>query len=173
MKKLLAFIVGLVLLAVICAIAWNITEKVTDSLGTSKTITMKERSALNVADDSFVFEVVKGEATVKGELINRVLVGKNVTVTYRNKTSESVRPSYLIRFYNQYGVMIGKKKVGSFSLTDLMVGPEEVASESIAFERYNISEILEHSDVRIKEDFDTIKWVVISESNSEVKLAEE
>ena len=171
MKKFLSFIFGIALLALIALISWNIYEKMANSQGTSKSITMKERSALSVDDESFIYEVIEGEATVKGSLIDRVLVGKNVTVTYRNKTSESLRPGYLIKFYNQYGVMIGKKKIGSFSLTDLMVGPEEVASESIAFERYNITEILEHSDVRIKEDFDKIKWVVISESNSEVSVA--
>jgi len=173
MKKILAFIIGLSLLAVLAAIAWNITEKIADSKGTAKSIILKERSTLNVGDEGVVFNVIKGEATVQGNLIDRVLIGKNVTVTYRNKTSESIRPSYVIRFYNHYGVMIGKKKVGSFSLTDLMVGPEEVASESIAFEKYNVTEILEHSDVRIKEDFDAIKWVVLSDSNSDLVVKKE
>lgn len=173
MKKILAFIFGLSLLAVVGFTAWNITEKIADSTGTSKSITMNERSTLKVDENSFVFEVLEGEATVKGSLIDRVLVGKNVTVTYRNKTSEPVRPVYQIKFYNRYGVMIGKKKVGSFSLTDLMVGADEVASEAIAFEKYNITEILEHSDVRIKDDYEQIKWVVISDANSELSTAAE
>lgn len=172
MKKSLAFIVGLLLFAVIGAIAWNVSDKIVDTAQKSKTITLKPRVKLVVPEGQFVYEIKQGEATIKGELIHRVLVGKNVTVTYRNNTNETLRPSYLIRFYNVYGVMIGKKKVGSFSLTDLMVKPGEVASEALSFERYAITEILEFSHVRVKEDFDKIKWIVISDSNSSIVTAQ-
>ena len=171
MKKFLTFIFGLVLIAVIALITLNVTEKVKSTAGTAKSFTMQERQTLSLPEGNFVYQVKDGEATIKGELLDRVLIGKNVTVTYRNKTNESLRPSYTIKFYNKYGLLIGKEKVGSSSLADNLIGPEEVSSESIHFERYNITEILEQTDVRVNEDFNNIHWIVISDSNSVISVA--
>ncbi|MCM8539858.1 MAG: hypothetical protein NE328_06235, partial [Lentisphaeraceae bacterium] len=86
-----------------------------------------------------------------------------------NNTNEALRPSYVIRFYNPYGIMVGRKKVGSVSTTDLMISPKEVASEAIVLEQYSVKEALEFSNIKTSEDFDKIKWVIISESNSGIE----
>lgn len=170
MKKFIAFIIGLVIFALVGALLWGLSEGIIETAKKSKTVVLKPRKKLAVPEGAYLYEIVDGEAEVMGELISRVLVGTNVTVTYRNKTEDSLRPSYLIRFYNSYGIMVGKKKVGSSSLTDnLMISPNDVSSESIGFERLSVKEALEFSSIKINEDFDIIKWVIISDSNSSIE----
>ena len=168
MKKFLAFVFGLLIFSIVGFFVWGVSEDVVETAKKSKTVILKPRKKIVVPAGAYLYEIINGEATIKGELITRVLVGKNVTATYRNNTNEALRPSYLIRFYNPYGIMVGRKKVGSVSTTDLLISPKEVASEAIVFEKYSVKEALEFSNIKASDDFDTIKWIIISDSNSSI-----
>lgn len=170
MKKLIAFIIGLLILSIVGSVAWTLSQEIVETATKSKTVVLKPRKKMAAPKDGRVFEIVDGETEVMAELLTRVLVGKNITVTYRNNTTDSIRPSYLIRFYNPYGIMLGRKKVGTSSITDdLIISPNDVASESITFEKFSLKEALEFSSIKTNDDFDKVKWVIISESNTSLE----
>jgi predicted DNA-binding antitoxin AbrB/MazE fold protein len=131
---------------------------------------LKPLDKLPLEAGEVVFLVQDGEANVNDELIRRIAVGSDkVTASYRNQGTEAKRPRYTIRLYNQHGLLIGENVVGNTSLLFGGVGPikpGDVATEDMRVSWLPLDRIVRKSTIALPKDWKTVKWVVISESNT-------
>lgn len=124
-----------------------------------------------VEEGEYLYECVDGEVTVKDNLIRLMYIGKNVSVSYRNMTDKVMKPKYAVRFYNKYGLLMGKDKVGNTIRvlgSNTRMEPKEVSSEKLHIVWYPLADILQNTDLPYKsaEDLADVKWVVISDTNT-------
>jgi hypothetical protein len=118
-----------------------------------------------------LYEVKDGEVVVTDSIITNIIITKNVTVAYRNKTKASLKPEFKIKFYNAYGLLLGKDDVGSSSISfgsDTRMEPKEISSEKLSFTWYPIENILLNTSIQLPADFKSVKWIIISESNTQL-----
>lgn len=113
-----------------------------------------------------LYEVKDWEAILKDSVITNIVIAKNVTVAFRNKTNKALTPKYKIKFYNAYGFLLGTDQV--FSRLTYME-PKDLGSVKLHFDWYPIEKILRHTTVDLPSDFKTVKWIIISESNTQLK----
>ena len=150
------------------ACAWLIGLGIVSSAIGMEEVKPIDKLPLDEGEISFVIE--DGEATVNEELIKRISVGRDkVTASYRNKGKAAKRPRYTIRLYNQYGFLLGEDTVGnsiSFFGGVGNIEPDDVATEDLTIEWLPLDRIMEKSKVRLPDDWQSVKWVVISESNT-------
>ena len=125
---------------------------------------------VEAAKGEILYLVEDDEVVVKDSIITNIIITKKVTVAYRNKTTKSLTPKYKIRFYNAYGFLLGEDKVGNAILfgSSTYMEPKEISSEKLYFDWYPLDNILQHSNIEIPNDFKKIKWIIISESNTQL-----
>ena len=163
MRKLLATLVGLLILGIVGFFAWTALKAGDDINFAAAKLQDGAEIKVDSSKGEFLYEVASGEAVVKDLLIDRILVGSNVSVSYRNTTQESLRPIYTISLYNSYGLLIGEESVSSKDLE-----PGEVGAETINFTRFPVQDILKHSNISGGDDLDQIQWIVISDTTTKV-----
>lgn len=164
MKKIIGLVIGFLLTLILAVAGWFVAEKIFESSQKSNRISLKPRQKIVAPVGAVIYEVKDNEVTIQGQFIDRVLIGKNVTITYRNKTDKHIIPGFNIRFYNGYGLMIASKKISGLNLeVDKMLEPGDVGSDVFPLEKYPIQEIFELSDIKVSEDLNKIKWIMISE----------
>ena len=169
MKKFISVIIGLLLLAVTFTMGWYVVDFIPrENAGFEKAV-LKEPGSLEVGSDEYLFEVKEGEVDVSGELIDSILVGKNITVVYRNRTEGNLTPAFNLQCFNSYGMLLAEVKVKHSFGSKYNIGPGEVISENILLSKYPIKKILERSAVEPGEGADTVKWLLISNINSSLK----
>jgi hypothetical protein len=169
MRNLLIFIIVVTLLGLLSFFGWT-AYKAGGQINLSK-VTIEQGVEIKVDADKgeHLFEVKDGESQIKGQLITRILLGKNIVATYRNKTEESLRAIYTLKIYNNYGMLLGENVVDSGQFIE----PGEVGSEDVSLIPFPVSDVLKHSNVHTAEkNLDEIKWIVISESNTLLNVSE-
>lgn len=122
-----------------------------------------------VSEGEYLYEIANEEILVNDRLITLFAFSKDgISVSYRNKTDDAKKPIYTFNVYNAYGMLIGTEKLGTSSLfgSSTYMEPGAVASEKVYLEPYPLDQILEHTSVEIPEDLMTMKWVVLSDTNT-------
>ncbi len=167
MKKVIGLFIGFLLTVILAIAAWYISEKLFESSQRTKSVTLTPKQKLTAPAGGAIYEVTDNEAIVHEELIDRILIGKNVTITYRNKTVKPIVPVFRIRFYDSYGLMVASKKIGEENLKkNNMLGAGEVGSDVFSLETLSTAEIFEYSNLRLSEGVSSkIKWILISDIN--------
>jgi len=132
-------------------------------------ITLTEQTP-EVTEGAYLYEIVDGEVLVNDKLITLFAVSKDgLSVSYRNKTDEEMRPKYTIHVYNRYGLLIGTKTLGSSMVmfgSNTLMEPGEVSAEKIHMDEFPLNEILKQSQIGSPEDIMEMKWIVLSDTNS-------
>jgi len=126
-----------------------------------------------VSDTEYLYEIKDGEVLVNDELITLIaFTPKSISASYRNKTEEKEKPKYTIDVYNPYGILVGTKTLGegvSFGNSTYME-PGAVSSEKIHLKEYPLEKILKNTNLKLPDDLQKMKWVVISETNTREKI---
>lgn len=135
--------------------------------------TMQPIESLPLDEGERAFEFIDGEADVNDQLIRRFAIGgRELTASYRNRGEEKLRPKYTARLYNAYGFLLGEDSVGRSTLIISLgnsVGrmePGEVASEKLRVEWFPLQRIMAKSKVELPDDWNVVKWVVLTDANT-------
>jgi hypothetical protein len=162
MRNLLIIIITAALLGISGVIVWSAYKAGSEI--SFDDVMLKEGVEVKVDPDNgeFLYEVVDGEILVKDILINRILVGTNVSVTYRNTSEETKYPLYKLQFYNTYGLLLGQVEIKE----NVMLEPGQVGAENVKFTPYPLEQVLAQSHVKAGDALQAIKWIVLSETNS-------
>ncbi len=123
-----------------------------------------------VEKNEYLYEIKDKEIMVNDKLITLFAFSKDgISVSYRNKTEKAEKPKYTFKAYNQYGMLIGECSVGN---SIIMFGPSTsmepgaVSSEKLTLKPFPLDEILKHANIELPTDLRTMKWVVLSKTNS-------
>lgn len=119
------------------------------------------------------FKIEQGEAAIDGEVIQLFVVKpEHLTVSYRNGTEKGLFPTYAVRLYNRYGILISSEEVGvSLFGGNPKLEPGDVGGDKIRLDLVDLEGIFRHAGVDLPEDFDTAAWLSLSDSNSKLKMA--
>ncbi len=106
-----------------------------------------------------VFRIEAGEATVGGDVIKRVEIGKTTAViTYFNKSAKQARVNHRFRLIDAYGI-----EIASFSRGMDYLGPGETHATSLHFEIPKANELLQFSTVALPDDWATPVYLLIED----------
>ena len=129
---------------------------------------LKSFEILPVEEGETAYVIEDGEATINDDLIRRIAVGQErVTATYRNRTDKKKRARYTIELYNQFGLLLGDCDVGRAIFGGSgYISPGDVGSERLHITWFPLDRILMKSAATLPDDWKTVKWVVIKDTNT-------
>lgn len=129
---------------------------------------LKSFEILPVEKGETAYVVEDGEATIDDDLIRRIAVGQEqVTATYRNRTDEKKRARYTIELYNEFGLLLGDYKVGNAIFGGSgYISPGDVGTERLHIRWLPLDRIFMKSAVTLPDEWKTVKWVVIKDTNT-------
>lgn len=127
--------------------------------GTCETIVPGKVDLLTAANNSKVYKIEDGEATVSGSLIKRIVLGKtSATVSYFNKTNAAQKPGYSFRLINAYGIEVAEFRVNwVFS----SIGIDEASAEEVRLSQHRLDKILEFSTVALPGNWSRPAYLLI------------
>jgi len=130
--------------------------------------------ALPLTGDERAYLVEDGEADISDGLIRRISIGhENVTASYRNRGDKAKRPEYTVRLYNRYGLLLAEDDVTSGFLGGVgTIDPGEIEAEELHVDHYPLDRIAAKSGITLPDDWDTVNWVVIADTNTRLPAAE-
>jgi len=130
-----------------------------NSLNIAKSQTLEPVNLAEVIRDGQVFTIEAGEATIGGELIKRVEIGKNsAIITYFNKTDKTLQPKYSFRVYDAYGIELCL--FNDMWMLD-NVKPGEARTESKEFYITDLTRMLKFSKISLPSDWASPLYLVI------------
>jgi hypothetical protein len=123
-----------------------------------------------VEKNEYLYEIKDKEIIINDKLITLFAFSKDgISVSYRNKTDKAQKPKYIFKAYNQYGMLVGVCDVGNsivFFGPSTRMEPGAVSSEKLHLKPFPLDEILKYANIQIPTDLKTMKWVVLSKTNS-------
>lgn len=128
------------------------------------------KTAPTVGENEYLYTIKNNEVLVNDQLITLFAFSKGgISVSYRNKTAEKTKPEYTIDVYNAYGMLIGTDEVGASSISfgsSTYMEPGAVSSEKIYLDEYPLKKILENTGIKLPADLMTMRYIVISKTNT-------
>ena len=125
-----------------------------------------------VEESEFLYEIKNKEIIVNDQLITLFAFSeKGVSASYRNKTQKTARPSYTFKAYNNYGMLVASREIGKATFgfgSNTTMEPGAVSSEKIRLKAFPLNEILKNANFELPTDLNTMKWVIIADTNSKL-----